>query len=217
MIRLCVTGIALLLCVSAFSQADLTSWTALALNYKANDKLTLVVKPIHRRNNDLSGHDNTSIDIIANYKLGKGWAVSILDRHFFVPDRPDMVFTFFDIKNSFKSGKFQISNGFRYHLGRFETRDFVRYFPGVTLITNSAFTPFASIDFFMDKDFSDLAGARYTAGVKYKLNASSGLNFIFWRQQGYSDRPLATQNNLYLTYSYNINANKKSTTAPNSN
>jgi len=217
MIRLSITALALLLSVSALSQADLTSWTALALNYKANDKLTLVVKPIHRRNNDLSGHDNTSIDIIANYKLGKGWAVSILDRHFFVPDRPDMVFTFFDIKNSFRSGKFKTSNGFRYHLGRFDARDFVRWFPGVTLITDSALTPFVSIDFFMDKDFSDLAAARYTAGVNYKLNATSGLSFIFWRQQGYSDRPLATQNNLYLTYSYNIDGFKKATTPANSN
>lgn len=210
-------GLLIISVSSLFSQTDVTSWTAVQLNYKANSKLTLSVKPIQRQNEDLAGYDNTSIDIFANYKLGKGWSIGVLDRHFFIPDSPDRIFTFFDIKNSYKTGKIQLNNLFRYHLGRFEVRDFVRYYPSVAWTNDSKLTPFIGIDFFMDNSLSELAGARYTAGTKYKLGANSGINLIYWRQKGYSDRPIANHHNIYLTYVYNIANGMKKTSTPTSN
>jgi len=187
-----------------FSQVDLTSWSALQLNYVANDKLTISLKPIQRQNQNLSAHNNLSIDVFMNYKLGKGWTASLLERHFFIPDNPDVEFFFFDIKNSRKTGKFQLSNGLRYHLNISGGRNFIRYIPFVSMMTGGKFTPFAGIDFFMDAGLVGLAGARYTGGVKYKVNGTSGLNFTYWRQAGYSDAPIGNHHNLYLTYSYTL-------------
>lgn len=196
-------GILFFVSLESHSQVDLTSWSALQFNYVANDKLTISLKPIQRQNQNLSAHNNLSIDVFMNYKLGKGWSASLLERHFFIPDNADVEFFFFDLKNSQKVGsKFQISNGLRYHLNISGGRNFIRYIPFVSMMTGGKFTPFAGLDFFMDAELENLAGARYTAGVKYKVNAVSGLNFTYWRQAGYSDAPIGNHHNLYLTYSY---------------
>jgi len=203
----------LLLCFYSLilnSQADLRSWTTVQLDYKANDRLNIKLRPIVRHKDDLSNYNNTSIDFSLHYKLNQHWSMMLLERHFFIPDKGDREFLFFDVTRKDKlSSKLAFSNRFRYHLGLNLTNldpDFIRYQPTLSLKTNKAFSPFVATDlFYRIETVNELAGARYILGFNYKVLKKVNFNFQYWRQVGYNQYPLFNAHILVLTATYKLN------------
>ncbi len=208
----------LLLVLCSFSlsaQKDVISWSSVQLDYKANDKLTLKLKPITRTKDNISAYADTSIDFIISYKLSKGWSASILERHFFIPDQPDVEFLFFDIKKTFNKEKLQFNNYLRYHLIKGDTRDFIRYQPSVGLRNLGKWTPFVAAELWFNTTLSSLVGGRYSAGVKYQLSKQLGIHLTYWNQEGYSDAPIGEHHNFLFNLHYLIpRTNKMEKTTP---
>jgi len=187
----------------AQAQVDITSWTSVQLDYIANDKLTLKLKPIQRQRNDLSEYDNTSIDFITAYKFGNGWSGGILKRYFFIPDQDDLEFIFFDLKKTVPLGQFTFTNLVRYHLVKGDgNRNFLRYHPILTYQLNDRWTPFVNLELWTTTDISKFVGARYSGGVKYKINSDLGAQLFYWRQAGYSDAPIGSNHNFLFNLQY---------------
>lgn len=193
------------------AQNEWANWSSVQFNYVANDKLTFKFRPITRVKENFGSYNNSSLDASLSYKLGKQWTANILHRHFFIPDKLDVEFLFFDIKHSSKLGnKFAISNLLRYHLNFNWTDnriDFLRYMTNLKLQTNTKTTPFGAIELWLrTNDPINISGARYMLGAIHKLKPNLALNLHYRRQSGYSDFPIFSEHviviNLIFTFKH---------------
>jgi len=200
----------------SFGQVDWGSWKSVQLNYIANEKVTLKLRPIVRLNEDFGNYSDTSIDAVVAYKFSKNWSASILNRHFFIPNGPDVEFLFFNLKyqNSI-TDKLKISNVFRYHLN-FDwvgsRRDFIRNHIGFKYDTGKKISPvFTTELWFKPTDPFELTGARYILGTEYKMNSAWTLQTLYWRQAGYNSTPIASTHTIILNLIYNLKPSIQST------
>jgi len=200
----------------SFAQVDWGSWKSVQLNYFANEKLTLKLRPIVRLNEDFGNYSDTSIDAVVAYKFSKNWSASILNRHFFFPNAPDVEFLFFNLKYQTSIlNKLSVSNVFRYHLN-FDLigsrRDFIRNHIGFKYKTGKKITPIFTAElWFRPKDPFEFTGARYIVGTEYKMNSTWTLQTLYWRQAGYNSTPIASTHTLILNLIYNLKAATQST------
>lgn len=197
--------------LSLSAQTDWTSWLSVQLNYKANDKLTIKLKPIVRLNQDLSNYSDTSIDLIANYQFHKNWSAGILNRHFFIPDQGDREFYFFDLNYKWPiSEQLIFTNKLRFHLAVNWNRndvDFMRYYPKLTYKMGNNVAPFVGIDFFYRlTETQTLSGVRYHLGANWKFAKQMNLGFLYWWQTQYNDYfPLGETHTILLNVAYSLN------------
>lgn len=189
-------------------QADVTTWTAVAVNIPVSDKVSFVVKPIMRHNSNLGAYSDTSLDLIVKYKLSPKWSASLLERHFFMPDQGDRQFLFFDLVHaSWSQGLWKFKQGLRYHLALDHNREdpeFIRYRPNLSYRISDKLSSFAELDAFVRQSPFKLSGARYTGGLSYKLSSATSLTFVYWRQDGYPDLPIGETHNLFTTLAFKL-------------
>jgi len=209
-----LTSIILFLFITnySWSQSEWRSWSSVQLNYKANDKITMIAKPIIRHFDDLSKYNNTSIDLIISYKLPNNLKVSVLNRHWWEKHRPDREFWFFDLKHSLPlNSQLTFSNQLRYHLavnwGGLKEPDFIRYAPSISYKTNFKLTASFTPEFFYRTNgINVLSGGRYILGFNYPLSDRLKLTAQYWRHIEHNDEsPFLEANFLILNLGYNLN------------
>ncbi|MFK7776031.1 MAG: DUF2490 domain-containing protein [Saprospiraceae bacterium] len=198
--------------VQITAQLDWVSWSSVQLNYKANDRFIIKLKPIWRQKNDLSEYDNSSIDVILSYKINKQWSVDVNNRHWFLPnDGDDREFWFFDLNHKISlSPKFVFSNKLRYHLGvdwNREDTDFLRWLSKISWSTGKKINPFIGWDFFYRFPENNVfARLRYKIGAAATLSNRTKLTVEYWRQFSLTDKFNEPEANfLVVNFAYNLN------------
>lgn len=194
-----------------YGQVDITSWSSFQLNYKAGDKTVLTFKPILRNKDDLSEHDNSSLDFILNHKINSSWSATLLNRHFFIPNGGDRQFWFMDINYKFPiTEKITFANKLRYHLAVNWNRndvDFIRYHPNISFKNKSKITPFVGMElFYRITDSRSLSGTRYEVGFNSLLWDKIKFTLKYWRQTKFNDdHPLPESHVFLINLGFNLN------------
>lgn len=188
----------ILLSSIGFAQNDNVNWSSIQLQTKLSEKITFNVKPIFRFNEDISNFQNASIDIFANYNLGKGWSAQLTSRTWFIPDQKNRQFIWPDIAYSFSKGNFKLNNRIRYHLALDindrNDPDFIRYIVQLSY-TKGRLTPFLAVEpWFRLNGVQQWQRVRYIPGVSYKLNNKYSLSFTYWKEESINLEPKVSTN-----------------------
>ena len=191
-----------LFCItSTFAQNDNILWSSVQLQTKASDKLTLNFKPIFRFDDAISDFQNASIDIFANYKIGKGWSAQLSSRTWFIPNAKPRQFIWPDIAYGFTKGIIKIDNRLRYHLALDindrKDPDFLRW--SLRFMYNKGkIKPFFGIEpWFRLNGVEQWQRIRYMPGVNWKLNDTYSLSFTYWKEDSINLKPKIS-NNIWL-------------------
>ena len=188
----------MLVCSLSFAQNDNINWSSIQLQTKFSERLTFNVKPIIRLNEDISNFQNASIDIFANYKLGKGWSTQLTSRTWFIPDQKIRQFIWPDLAYGISKGLLKIDNRVRYHLALDindrKDPDFIRY--SLRFMYNKGnVKPFFGIEpWFRLNGVDQWQRIRYMPGVNWTLSDKYSLSFIYWKQESINLKPKESTN-----------------------
>lgn len=204
-----IFSFSLIIIEKGYGQIDIGSWTSFSVNMKYTDKMTIKVRPIMRHKSDISEYNNSSIDISWHYKINKKWSAMVLERHFFIPDKNDREFVFFDLTHTSNiSKKIGLSNRLRYHLALNLTGidpDFIRYQPTFSFTGLKKFKPFVGIDiWYRLSTTQEISGSRYIVGSTYTISDKLAINTQIWWQDGYNDIPLFETYLFVATLNYKL-------------
>ncbi len=177
---ICILGVT----VSSTAQ-DQLSWSSIQLNKKLDNHWSVFLKPIVRHNLSNRQYLNWSPDYAVNYTFNNNWRVMILGRTWFMPNRDNRQFIFYDIKHQKKFHHLTLRNTLRYHqafdIGTFTDPDFLRWQPSVSFNPYKKLEPFLGTDFFYRiNGINKLQRIRYILGVTYLAHPRYKIMLRYW-------------------------------------
>lgn len=198
----------LLVSINVSYAQDYITWTGLQFKKPFKKDYTFFIKPIVRHNLSEPIYLDHSPDYGFTYKVDKNWSTMILGRTWFIPNGPNRQFIFIDIKHAFQRSKIGVSNVLRIHHAfdiEREDLDFLRWQPTVSYAMTKKFKPLVGLQvFYRLYGLTEVHLIRYVAGFSSSINKKMGLNFQFWRQQGYNGNANNLTNILVTTLSYKL-------------
>ncbi len=173
---------------------DLTNWQFIKFSLKIDDHWSFDIAPIHRFNNNITTHQNSSVDLTLKRSLGKGFHASLITRTWFTPNRKPRQFLWFDVgyKKSIPDFPLTLSQRVRFHWGLNINdnvdRDYIRYIVDLAFTKHSKWKPSIAIEPWIGLNgIAFLERVRYQAAMTYVAN--SNLSFAvryrpeFWYNQ----------------------------------
>ncbi len=183
-------------------------WASMKLQGNLDSKTSFAIAPIFRLNDDISDYQNMSIDISLKRKLGKRWAIQLLERTWFIPNGTNRQFLWLDVMYGQKLGNIHLSSGLRYHyaldIKESVDADFIRWKTIFSLLNLGKIKPFFGIEpwFRTDGKIGDFRNIRYILGFNYKLGKQLGLGLKYWRQETMNIEPSGNFNIYLVNLSY---------------
>ncbi len=190
-------------------------WASVKVQHQLNDKTSVAIAPIFRFNEGLSEYQNSSIDLSIKHKLGKGWYGQFITRTWFMPDRSDRQFLWFDIGYGRALNKMKLSSSLRFHLALdikdIPDADFLRWKTVFTLPKMKKFQPFAAIEpWFRFNNFDKIQRVRYEIGTTFQVTDQIKLLGMYRLEDFYNIDPKITFNMYVATLIYTLEDFKKS-------
>lgn len=142
-----------------------------------------------RHNNDISSYQNSSIDLAINRKIGKGWYVQHIWRHWWIPEGKNWNFVWLDLGYGTKleSVKLAYSTFVRIHwandTGISQLTDFLRFKQTIKPIINSKIVPFLSYEgWWLLNDITNFSRYRIETGFSWSISNDYALTLGYRRQ-----------------------------------
>lgn len=159
---------------------DHTNWQFIKFSLKIDDLWSFDIAPIHRFNNNITTHQNSSVDFTLKRTLGNGFHASLITRTWFTPNRKPRQFLWFDIgyKKAISDLPLMLSQRIRYHwaldINDNVDRDFIRYVADLSYTTkNKKWKPAIAIEpWFGLNDIAFLERVRYEVALTYAANSN---------------------------------------------
>jgi len=180
------------LCVTVSSTAqDHISWSSIQLNKKIDAHWSVFLKPIVRHNLSNGQYLNWSPDYAVNYTFTKNWRAMILGRTWFMPNRDNRQFIFYDIKHQKKFTHFTLRNTLRYHqafdIGSFTDPDFLRWHPSVSFNAYKKLEPLLGTQvFYRVNGINNIQRVRIVLGLTYLAHPRYKIAVTYWDEIGYN-------------------------------
>jgi len=170
---------------SIYSQAQISTWTSIQLDYKLNGKSNLKVVPIFRHQNNISSFQDLFLDTSLDYKMNQKWKFKILNR--VVSDFKGKLGVAFFIDLSYKTDLFmffKLVNRLRYHFGldlEIFQKDFLRFEPKLVFDKLKGFEFTVAIDVSYNTDNSiQLYRYRHQFSGLFQIHKKIGIKVSYW-------------------------------------
>ncbi len=211
-----IVSLFILIFLFQYSQAqtdDNVLWAGLQWKGILDDKTSIAVKPILRLDENFGGYQNSSIDLSIKRSFGKGFYGQFLSRTWFMPDRSDRQFLWFDIGYGRPIGSMKINTAIRMHyaidIKDIRDGDFIRW-------KTTFFTPeiknlraFGGVEpWFGFNNANEFQRIRYEAGLIYKLPKSFFVSAALWREVSINIDPGFKFNLWLVTFGYTMDFRK---------
>ena len=207
---ICVFMMILMGSAGVFCQTrDNIIWASVKAQKKINDKITLILAPIVRINDDITGYQNSSVDYALKYKLNKNWSTQVLGRTWFIPDGQDRQFLWLDIAWSRTLNPFKLSSSLRWHHA-FDIKDrmdpdFFRWKTGLTFTGLDRIQFLFNIEPWFQLNKADQwQRIRYEPGLKLKINDPLDLLLMYRRENTINTVPSNNLNMYVLTLTIKV-------------